>query len=112
MMRSFGRTGSLGDGRNPSPVRRRLEEYAVAGHPLPKGEGYISDLGTAVVQRKMWDTLRSGGGHKEFSPRYCSGCVAGARKICSSGSANPGSNSGSSNVCPAAALGISSFFDV
>jgi hypothetical protein len=32
-------------------------ESAVAGHPLPKGEGNISDLGTGGVQPKMWDML-------------------------------------------------------
>jgi hypothetical protein len=37
-------------------------ESAVAGHPLPKGEGYISDLGTRGVQPKMWDTLSPLGG--------------------------------------------------
>jgi hypothetical protein len=35
-------------------------ESAVAGHPLPKGEGYVSDLGTRGVQPKMRDTLSTG----------------------------------------------------
>jgi hypothetical protein len=29
-------------------------ESAIAGHPLPKGEGYISDFGTPGVQPKIW----------------------------------------------------------
>jgi hypothetical protein len=28
-------------------------ESAIAGHTLPKGEGYISDLGTPGVQPKI-----------------------------------------------------------
>jgi hypothetical protein len=32
-------------------------ESAVAGHPLPKGEGYMFELGTPRVQPKMWDML-------------------------------------------------------
>jgi len=43
-------------------------ESAVAGHPLPKGEGYISDLGTLGVQPKMWDTLSPGGEGKDPIP--------------------------------------------
>ena len=32
-------------------------ESALAGHPLPKGEGYIPDLGIPGVQPKMWVTI-------------------------------------------------------
>ena len=47
-------------------------ESAVAGHPLPKGEGYISDLGTPGVQRKMWDMLSPmGEGNTCLPTAYC-----------------------------------------
>jgi hypothetical protein len=41
-------------------------ESTAAGHPLPKGEGYISDLGSRRVQPKMWDTLSPLGEGLEF----------------------------------------------
>ena len=42
-------------------------ESAIAGHPLPKGEGYNSDLGTPGVQPKTWVMIspQGGEGHGE-----------------------------------------------
>jgi hypothetical protein len=40
-------------------------ESAVAGHP--KGEGYISDLDTRGVQRKMWYVFSLLGGEERKS---------------------------------------------
>ena len=45
-------------------------ESAIAGHPLPKREGYISDLGTPGVQPKIWGMIspRGEGGPGEGLP--------------------------------------------
>jgi hypothetical protein len=51
-------------------------ESAVAGHPLPTGEGYISDLGTRGVQPKMRDTPSPHGGEGWNQFVYW-GCVLG-----------------------------------
>jgi hypothetical protein len=40
------------DGSNPSPDPRRLENTPYAGHPLPKGEGGISDFGPPVSSQR------------------------------------------------------------
>ena len=45
----------VGEGKKPLTRPATAGESAVAGHPLPTGEGYISDLGTRGVQPKMWD---------------------------------------------------------
>jgi hypothetical protein len=67
-------------GRSNEPLTRPATagESAVAGHPLPTGEGYVSGLSTGGVQLKMWDMLGPEGegsmaialtqGHSQTSP--------------------------------------------
>jgi len=45
------------EGKEPLTRPATAGESAVAGHPLPQGEGYISDLGTPGVQPKIWVTI-------------------------------------------------------
>ena len=45
------------EGKQPLTRPATAGESAVAGHPLPKGEGRVSDFDTLGVQPKMWGTL-------------------------------------------------------
>ena len=56
------------EGKKPLTRPATAGESAVAGHPLPKGEGYITDLGTGGVQPKMWDTLSPSGEGTDPAP--------------------------------------------
>jgi hypothetical protein len=59
-MRSFSWTGWFANGRNPSPVRRRLEKAPSPDTLSPRERATISDF-RPRVQPKMWVKISLGG---------------------------------------------------